>query len=733
MEDRDAFGRDKYPPYPQMNGILKVSSSRGFIALVTCGYLLFGLCWIFFSDRLLLAFTSIPVVVRMSTVKGIVFVLLSSLYFLLALLHCPDSQGFGVYDGHPASRIPVLPERQPWWMGYVFAATVTIAMLYLRMQLAVSFGRRPLLILFVPPIILSSVLGGLGPGLFATAIASLGIDYWGIPPIDSLQIRQSHDVFQWFMLIVSGVLSSYLSHLLLRARRQAEARRASQEKAQDELRLSEERFQLAMRGSNDGLWDWNLLTDDVYLSPRWKSMLGFPEDQLADRMESWKHLVHPDDLQRTLSQVNDLVAGRSDRFEIEYRMRHRQGRYLDILSRAFAVTDDSGTTVRLVGTHVDMTRRRQDERRLQEREALLDKTSRMAKVGGWGFDVETGTGAWSDEVARIHDLAPGGRIRVEEGLGFFHGEHRLAIQKAVKEAIEEARPYDLELEIVSAKGVRKWVRTVGQPVLQDGRVVGVEGIFQDISERKQAEDEIQALNVELERRVEQRTAELVAANAELESFSYAVSHDLRAPLRAMSGFSQALIEDYGETMAGEARIYLDQIIIGSHRMGELIDGLLTLSRSTRSQVQPVAIDLSLMARRLLGELAGEEPGREVQWQVEPGLSCRGDATMMEVVLRNLLANAWKYTSRREKPTIRFSGREEEGEVFFCVEDNGAGFDPAHAAKLFQPFQRLHRQEEFPGIGIGLATAQRIIHRHGGMIRATGQQDRGATFCFSLPH
>lgn len=254
-----------------------------------------------------------------------------------------------------------------------------------------------------------------------------------------------------------------------------------------------------------------------------------------------------------------------------------------------------------------------------------------------------------------------------------------------------------------------------------------------IEQLRASEAKILRLNAELEQRVEERTTELLAANRELDAFAYAVSHDLRAPLRAMSGFSQALIEDYGDRLEGEARVFLDQIIIGSRRMGELIDGLLTLSRTTRGELRRDRVQLSAMAERLLNELSSEEPGRKVQWTVMPALSVTGDEAMLEVVMRNLLSNAWKYTSNRDQADISFYARQEGSQQLFFVADNGAGFETAHAAKLFQPFQRLHRQEEFPGIGIGLATAQRIIHRHGGMIRAEGQQDRGATFSFSIPN
>ena len=271
-----------------------------------------------------------------------------------------------------------------------------------------------------------------------------------------------------------------------------------------------------------------------------------------------------------------------------------------------------------------------------------------------------------------------------------------------------------------------------------------------LEQHKQAESEIRELNRSLEQRVVERTAELQAANQELDAFAYAVSHDLRQPLRAMNGFSQALVEDFGATLPGAAHEFLNHIIQASHRMGELIDGLLRLSRSTRGELRRDAVDLSALAARLLGELAAAEPERRVAWTVASGLTARGDEHMIEVVLANLLGNAWKYTARQPEAKIDVGVIDQccdgvaapaqnantpilhhSNTPVFFVRDNGAGFDMEHAAKLFQPFQRLHREDEFPGIGIGLATVQRIVYRHGGTIRATAAPGQGATFSFSL--
>jgi PAS domain S-box-containing protein len=256
----------------------------------------------------------------------------------------------------------------------------------------------------------------------------------------------------------------------------------------------------------------------------------------------------------------------------------------------------------------------------------------------------------------------------------------------------------------------------------------VSAAVRDVTGRKQIEAQLGALNEDLERRV----AELAAVNRELEAFSYSVSHDLRAPLRSIDGFSQALVEEYDDKLDDQGRDYLKRVRASATRMGDLIDDLLTLSRVTRREMRHERVDLSALARAAAAPLERTTVPPAVQFVVMDGITASGDPQLLRIVLDNLLGNAWKFSSKAAKPRVEFGMKLiPSGERVFFVSDNGVGFDMAHAGKLFGAFQRLHAMHEFPGTGIGLATVQRIVTRHGGRVWAESAPGQGATFSFTL--
>ncbi len=268
-----------------------------------------------------------------------------------------------------------------------------------------------------------------------------------------------------------------------------------------------------------------------------------------------------------------------------------------------------------------------------------------------------------------------------------------------------------------------------------GRAFAICGISTDITDLKRAEERAKRLNAGLESRVRERTAELEASTRELDAFAYSVSHDLRAPLRAVAGFSELLLEDYGGGLDATGRDYLARVVSATSRMSRLIDDLLTLSRATRAELSWRLVDLTAISLRILADLraSGPELDRPMELIVEDGLRATGDPALLELALQNLISNAWKFTARQDKALIHIGAdRLPDGTSAFFIRDTGAGFDMRYADKLFVPFQRLHSRDDFAGSGIGLAIVGRIITRHGGRIWAEGHPERGAVFRFVLP-
>jgi signal transduction histidine kinase len=286
---------------------------------------------------------------------------------------------------------------------------------------------------------------------------------------------------------------------------------------------------------------------------------------------------------------------------------------------------------------------------------------------------------------------------------------------------EHRRMYDSSTG--TAIMVASWVGVMGATVWWQARVLNRADV-----KRTEAEREVEALNSKLRR----DAIEIEATNRELEAFSYSVSHDLRAPLRSITGFSQALLEDHAGGLDEQGRDYLDRVVRAGQRMAELIEDIMVLSRISRKDMQREPVDLSVAALDVAHGLSESQPQRNVEVDVEPGLVADGDPKLLRILMENLLANAWKFTALQAHPRIEVGALpSKNGERVFYVQDNGAGFDMEHAGRLFTPFQRLHSEAQFPGNGVGLATVQRVVRRHGGRVWAQGKVSQGATFFFTV--
>lgn len=314
-------------------------------------------------------------------------------------------------------------------------------------------------------------------------------------------------------------------------------------------------------------------------------------------------------------------------------------------------------------------------------------------------------------------------------LGFWQAEEERERWK--ERLLRDGRALGKELRVLTPGGQPRWLLVSSEIIsLSNGPVVL--SFLVDVTERKRSEEALARINDELELRVRQRTAELTSANRELETFAYSVSHDLRAPLRSIDGFSQILLTDYQDRLDEEGQSHLRRVRRAAQRMGAIIDDLLQLSRVTRQEMRRQPVDLAQMAREILDDLQNTTPERKVLGTVQADCCpAHGDAVLLRILLENLLGNAWKYTAHAQESRIEFGCDNSAGACTWFVRDNGVGFDMAHAERLFRPFERLHHIHEFEGTGIGLASAARIVHRHGGRIDAKALPGEGATFHFTL--
>jgi PAS domain S-box-containing protein len=496
-----------------------------------------------------------------------------------------------------------------------------------------------------------------------------------------------------------------------------------------DLKRSEEKF----RTVSDFTYDWEYWIGPdrniIYMSPSCERITGFPPEKFYDDSGFMDTIVHLEDKPSFEKHVDTSHYDKQheEACEIEFRIDSRDGSVKWMAHACRPIIGEDGTYKGRRVSNRDITERKNIEERLlrlqEEQQIILDS------IPAWVFykDKENRFIRVNNAFTKVMEMSRK-QIEGKSCFDFYPKEQAEAFLSDDLAVIDSGKPKRNIIESMDSPKGTVWVQTDKIPYRDaQGKIIGIIGFTLDITERKKAENEIIELNVALTR----RKTELEASNKELESFAYSVSHDLRAPLRTIDGFSLALLEDYDDKLDVQGKNYLRRVRASTQMMAQLIDDMLKLSRITRTEMNIDKVDLTRIARFVIDELQKSQPERLINIKIADGLEDMADSRLMRVALENLLGNAWKFTGKQPEAVIEF-GATKEGEMkVYFIRDNGAGFDMAYVDKLFAPFQRLHTMEEYPGTGVGLATVRRIINRHGGRVWAEGQVGKGATFYFSL--
>jgi PAS domain S-box-containing protein len=510
-------------------------------------------------------------------------------------------------------------------------------------------------------------------------------------------------------------------------------RRVAERTAQ--LAESEARYRLITDNASDVIWTTDLNLRLTYMSPAVERTRGFtPDEALA---QSPEQTLTPESLQRALaafaeemSRVSTVPALYTRTLDLEYYRKDGSTHWSEV--KVSFLRDATGQPLGLIGVGRAIDERRAAQLALRESEERLRLALDAAHMGSWDWNIATNTITWSDKVATIFGLP----LRAFDGayttyLQLIHPEDRPALEQTLQAALTgQPQTYTLTHRVVWPDGSVHWLEGKGQVYRNEaGYPLRMTGVVADITERRLIELEKRRLSDELEEHVRQRTAALQAALAELETLSYTISHDLRAPVRAIDGFATILLDEHAPAFDAVTANYVDRIRTNAQFMGLLIDGLLNFIRLGRVTVQREWVEPQLIAQQVLNDLTAKEVGRTVEVVLGALPACQADPLLLADVYRGLIDNALKYSRKRDPARLEL-GWQPEAQAYF-VRDNGVGFDMQYAHKLFGAFQRLHHPHEYDGAGMGLAIVQRILQRHGGQVWAEAEPDKGATFYFTL--
>ena len=492
---------------------------------------------------------------------------------------------------------------------------------------------------------------------------------------------------------------------------------AERKEAEETLKQSEEKYRTIVETATEGVWICDTDARTIFINKRMAEMLGYSEKEMMGKT-AYAFMDHES---RELAKFNLDRRIRSNRDVYEQKYIRRDGSTLWAIASAAPMLDKNGKVIASLSMLMDITERKKTEIALEESERRYrDLFSNMAEeVHFWKLDRDEGGRIKTWRLVDVNPpaLKTWGRQSVDEIRGkttdeiFGPGstEHFMPV---VQKIMTEGTPYSYEDYFPN---LNKYFRFTSVPLGEYFITTGA-----DITSIKQSEKSIGRY-----------AEELASSNQELEAFSYSVSHDLRAPLRSLSGFSRMLLEDYGEKLDAQGKDYLDRIESSSELMSQLVDDMLRLSRIGRAEMKFDAVNLSELVQSITEELRATQPTRNSEFIIQSDVIAEGDKSLLKILLQNLLENAWKYTAKVEKARIEFCTIEANGKRVYSIKDNGAGFDMTYRDKLFKPFQRLHSSTDYPGTGIGLAIVQRIVNRHGGKAWAEGKVGVGAAFYFTL--
>jgi PAS domain S-box-containing protein len=489
------------------------------------------------------------------------------------------------------------------------------------------------------------------------------------------------------------------------------------------------RYETAILASRRVLYDWEVRSDTTVWAGACESTFGCTAAEMGSWRE-WLARVHPDDAENLVASVERALAERTD-LRALYRFRHRSGEWIWIQDSSYQVLGENGEVERMIGFVVDVSERVRGERERERQDDLFRRAAAVMNGMVWEWDLKTGRVWRSPEGLRqLLGYEPG------EVPGTPDGWRAVVHPDDLARVDFHELPPVLESEYRVRRRDGRWITVWDRAVVDrapDGEARRLIGSTVDITDRLLAAAQVRLQNVELEASVAERTAELVRTNQELEAFTYSVSHDLRAPLRHIAGFAELLRQRSADAMDAESRRYLGLVLGASARMGDLLDRLLELSHLGRAPLEMTPVDAAALARELVAEFAGQHGDRAIDWRIGAVPVVRADPALLRLVLSNLLQNALKYTAARSPAVIELRGHAlPDGVVEIVLEDNGVGFDMRYAHRLFGVFERLHPAGEYEGWGVGLASVQRIVSRHGGTVRGHGEPDRGATFTVTLP-